>query len=39
MEKERYESPEIEIVELVLEDSIATRVGVATFEALWGDKE
>lgn len=39
MKKERYESPEIEIVELVLEDSIAQSVGVATFEALWGDKE
>lgn len=41
MKKERYEAPKLEVQELVLEDSIASSVGVNLFEDIWsgGNKE
>jgi hypothetical protein len=39
--KAPYEKPEVEIVEFVLEDSIAESAGpgVGLFENIWGPKE
>jgi hypothetical protein len=36
IEKEIYEKPEIEIIEFVLEESIAESSGALWYETIWG---